>query len=508
MAINTVINTNVMALTAHRNLATVGNKQNKANQRLSSGKKINSAADDAAGLAISEKMKAQIKGLDMASKNSEDAISLIQTAEGSLTEVNNMLVKVRELTVQAGNDTNQKEDRVKISQEVSQLLTEIDSISNRTEFNEKKLNDGTFEKGHFQIGANSGQKLELSIGNMSVMGIGMDQIMDTFGIEKKVDLNITSSQVGVVGEGEAHKVTTNAVTAVNTDDVEGGTLTLKVKNNITGEEEELSFEFSETIVAAGATAKSTAEGVVNGLNKNTAFTDRFSITAGGNGELIIENKAVGGDYTISSVGFTTVKAGGGAGSAKLDANPPTVTTKGSHAKLDIANLAEGETLTIGGKTFTKVAAGNPKEVTNGFEDATQLKDLLAKDKITFDDTTGDIQMVDHQNTGLAGNYSVNEKEVSDKGKDYSKTLDIVDDSLKEVTIQRSILGANQNRLEYTINSLNTTSENLSAAKSRIEDTDMAKEMMNLTNANVLQQAAISILAQANQAPNNITQLLG
>ncbi len=161
MAINTVINTNVMALTAHRNLGTVGNKQNKANQRLSSGKKINSAADDAAGLAISEKMKAQIRGLDMASKNSEDAISLIQTAEGSLTEVNNMLTRVRELTVQAANDTNQKEDRVKIAEEVAQLLTEIDSIADRTEFNEKKLNDGSFQDGHFQIGANGGQSLEI-----------------------------------------------------------------------------------------------------------------------------------------------------------------------------------------------------------------------------------------------------------------------------------------------------------------------------------------------------------
>ncbi len=249
MAINTVINTNMMALTAHRNLGTVGNRQNKANQRLSSGKKINSAADDAAGLAISEKMKAQIKGLDMASKNSEDAISLIQTAEGSLTEVNldmasknsedaisliqtaegsltevnnmltrvreltvqagndtnqqsdrvkiaeevaqllteqtaegsltevnNMLTRVRELTVQAGNDTNQQSDRVKIAEEVAQLLTEIDSISSRTEFNEKKLNDGSFKDGHFQIGANAGQKLDLSIGNMSAYGIGLDEI--------------------------------------------------------------------------------------------------------------------------------------------------------------------------------------------------------------------------------------------------------------------------------------------------------------------------------------------
>ena len=272
MAINTVINTNMMALTAHRNLGTVGNRQNKANQRLSSGKKINSAADDAAGLAISEKMKAQIKGLDMASKNSEDAISLIQTAEGSLTEVNNMLTRVRELTVQAGNDTNQQSDRVKIAEEVAQLLTEIDSISSRTEFNEKKLNDGSFKDGHFQIGANAGQKLDLSIGNMSAYGIGLDEIMDAFGLEKKVDLNAKSSAVGVVGDGVNNQAKTAAL-GNTTAAATGGKLTLEVKNNITGKTENLSFDFNANIQN---NQKGTDE-IVAALKANKEFSDRFDI---------------------------------------------------------------------------------------------------------------------------------------------------------------------------------------------------------------------------------------
>lgn len=287
MAMNTVINTNMMALTAHRNLGTVGNRQNKANQRLSSGKKINSAADDAAGLAIADKMKAQIKGLDMASKNAEDATSLIQTAEGSLTEVTNMVQRLRELTVQGINDTNTKEDRAKIVTEMNELVKEIDAIARRTEFNGKVLTSGKFSKSplRFQIGANADQLLNLSIGPM-------------------------------------------------------------------------------------------------------------------------------------------------------------------HAKQN-------------GLSLTKLVG----EISKAFLD-------------------------------------------TEKASAASNALKHFDTALAKVATQRAKLGATQNRLEYTINNLNISSENLSAAKSRIEDADMAKEMMNLTSANVLQQAATSMLAQANQAPNSITQLLG
>ena len=288
MALNTVINTNVMALTAHRNLGAVGNRQQKANQKLSSGKKINSAADDAAGLAISDKMKAQIRGLDMASKNAEDATSLIQTAEGSMSEVTNMLQRMRELVLQASNGTNTSEDRLKIKTELEQLATEIDSIGDRTEFNKQKLMTGVFSNGiQFQIGANKGQYITLSFGEASVKmsGLGLSELVVSFG----------------------------------------------------------------------------------------------SI-------------------------FSTGGDGGAASGATLVSN--------------------------------------------------------------------------------------------------------IDTALGKIATKRATLGAAQNRLEYSINNLKNSRENLSAANARIEDTDMAKEMMELTQANVLQQAATSMLAQANQAPNSITQLLG
>ena len=283
MAMNTVINTNMMALTAHRNLGAVGNRQAKANQKLSSGKKINSAADDAAGLAISDKMKSQIRGLDMAAKNAEDGVSLIQTAEGAMSEITNMLQRIRELTLQGANGTNTTEDRTKLKEEVSKLSKEINAVAGRTEFNKKALLTGALSEGiTLQIGANGGQTIQVSMASAVIR-------MESLGFDSDL----------------------------------GG-----------------------------------------------SFSD-----------------AVDG---------------------------------GSSAKL-ISNL---------------------------------------------------------------------------------------DTALGKIATNRAKLGAYQNSLDYTINNLKNTRENLSAANSRIEDTDMAKEMMELTQANVLQQAATSMLAQANQAPNSITQLLG
>ncbi len=529
MAMNTVINTNMRALTAHRNLSTVGARQNKANQRLSSGKKINSAADDAAGLAISEKMKAQIKGLDMASKNSEDAISLIQTAEGSLTEVNNMLTRVRELTVQAANDTNQQEDRVKIAEEVASLLTEIDSISSRTEFNEKKLNDGSFQDGFFQIGANAGQKLDLGIGNMSVSGIGIDKIKDTFGIEKKVDLDPKAGAVGVLSDGVKSEASTSVTTDIKVG-AQGNTLTtgtVKIAAIVDGVAQELSFDIDLSSVKGGNNGEITkaelAQGIVNGLNKNKEFSDKFTATVATNGTFKIVANDNGGEVKFAAAGADKVtvtlgndsagvavekNAGGAVGDMKL---ATTGVVDGNHGEINFKNLQDGDTITIGGKTYTKVADKDAaRDTYGGFSTIDELRDMLAADGVNTTKNGNDKLKLDFasEDSPLAGTYSVNAKDVSDKGKEFSDLLDSIDESLKTVTTQRSKLGANQNRLEYTINNLNITSENLSAAKSRIEDTDMAKEMMNLTSANVLQQAATSMLAQANQAPQSITQLLG
>lgn len=182
MASNTVINTNIRALNSHRNLSSVGTSLAKSSERLSSGKKINHAADDAAGLAISEKMRAQIKGLDMADKNAQDAISLIQTAEGSMSEIESMVQRIRELTVQAANDSNATSDREKIANEIRQLQEEITDMAGRTEFNTKTLATGKYSTTakalFFQIGANKGQKINLQIGGMTSTKLGIQGVAD------------------------------------------------------------------------------------------------------------------------------------------------------------------------------------------------------------------------------------------------------------------------------------------------------------------------------------------
>ena len=510
MALNTVINTNMMALTAHRNLGAVGNRQAKSNQRLSSGKKINSAADDAAGLAISEKMKAQIKGLDMAAKNSEDAISLIQTAEGSLTEVNNMLNRMRELSVQAANDTNQQEDRVKIAQEVAELMSEIDSISQRTEFNEKKLNDGSLNDAHFQIGANGSQNLNISIGNMGVDALGLDGLMDAFGIEggSKDGSYITATVRKQDGSDVASTNQAAKAHSVESSQLNGNPLT-----NGDNYSFELTYRDSKGNIKTVKSKSVTAADNNNGKNIADAFQGidipEFKVEQGQDAKYVkFTAKEAGKDSKFDIIGLKAIKDDNTETSIAVAGG---TVVQGDDAyteyNLNTANdFKDGSSITVGGKTYTYRATGaNIKDPKSEFSNKDELFALLEKEGIKVEKgATANYGKFMKINKG----YMVSSDKVSDVGREYSESLKTIDKALKSVTEQRAKLGANQNRLEYTIKNLELSSENLNAARSRIEDTDMAKEMMNLTQANVLQQAATSILAQANQAPQSITQLLG
>lgn len=322
-----IINTNVSALNTYRQMGVNNNAGSKAMEKLSSGLRINRAGDDAAGLAISEKMRAQVRGLDQASRNAQDGISMIQTAEGALQETHNILQRMRELATQAANDTNVTVDRNEIQKEINQLTSEINRISNTTEFNTQKLlsggagtaagGTGTSFTATFQIGANQGQSMQIEIMNMSASALGL--------------------------EGE--------------------------------------------------------EGTTAGLGSSV--------------EALTDNEAVG-EAKFSGTG-----------------------------------------------------------VTNGTN-----------------------------NTSTGGALSVQNHE------DASAAIKVINNAIETVSAQRSNLGAYQNRLEHTISNLNNSSENLSAAESRIRDVDMAKEVMEMTRANILGQASQAMLAQANQKPQSVLQLLG
>ncbi|MGG1443241.1 flagellin [Brevibacillus laterosporus] len=384
------INHNVSALNTHRQLGVNTGASGKNLEKLSSGLRINRAGDDAAGLAISEKMRGQIRGLEMASKNAQDGISLIQTAEGALTETHSILQRMRELAVQASSDTNEGVDRQKLQAEVDELSKEIKRISTDTEFNNQKVLDGSFEDKTFHIGSNQGQNIKLSINDMSNEKLGVT------GLQLKETAVATDIQVGNTS-GDSFKVELKAATAVKNDAVTETTAKIDKDGNIV-----ITLKQDAGVAAKAGDITATKQEVADALKK---IGIEVSVTAG----------------------------------------------------------KEADVLTTAAATSTTIAAATDADDTKGVNISTQ--------------------------------------------KAADKAITTINNALNKVSEERSKLGANQNRLEHTINNLGATAENLTAAESRIRDVDMAKEMMDFTKNNILTQAAQAMLAQANQQPQGVLQLL-
>ncbi|WP_406833077.1 flagellin [Pedococcus sp. KACC 23699] len=346
------INTNVAAMNAYRNLSSTQNAMSTSLERLSSGLRINRAADDAAGLAISEKLRAQSNGLNQATANAQDGISLIQTAEGALNETHSILQRMRQLAVQSANDTNTDQDRTAIQSEVTQLSNELDRISGTTQFNGTKLLNGDAASGlKLQVGANSGDSMSVSIGKMDSATLGIK------------------------------------------------------------------------------------------ATKPSASSANGAAVADASGSLM-------GSFTIKN----------------------------------------NDVLDTAGNKVGAYAAG----------------------KVTWTDTTKTAITFDKAVTDTSNNGAFTVSGAINVGTqaNASAALDTIDNALNQVSSQRADLGAVQNRLQHTINSLSVAAENASAAESRIRDTDMAKEMTSFTRSQILQQAGVSMLAQANSAPQSVLKLLG
>ena len=375
-----IINHNIAALNTHRQLGMNNNAASNNLEKLSSGLKINRAGDDAAGLAISEKMRGQIRGLDQASTNAQDGISLIQTAEGALNETHSILQRMRELAVQAANDTNTGEDRGAIQEELTQLTTEIDRISSNTEFNTKNLLNGSFS-GSFQIGSNSGQKMDLAIDAMS---------SNALGLSGGVELNkVLDADAAKLSEG-TYKVS--------------GTDLLNSEGKVVGQ-----IDVAGEITLADGTSKiALGHAATNGSSVKIDSTGATLTLAKGIGADV--GKLAAGDYTISGT-----------------------------------NVLNGDKL-VGTMTGTTLALAE-----GGTVDMTQFG-LIAGDVASGETFT--IKGVDVSTAANA-----------------SGSLDTLDAAIKSVSEQRSKLGAVQNRLEHTINNLGASSENLTAAESRIRDVD-------------------------------------
>lgn len=468
-----VINTNIASLNAQRNLNKSQGMLATSLQRLSSGLRINSAKDDAAGLAISERFTAQIRGLNQAVRNSNDGISLAQTAEGSLGEVTNNLQRIRELAVQSANATNSASDRVAMQAEVSQLVAEIDRVASSANFNGVKLLNGSFTSQVFQVGANVGETITIaSITDATKVGLGLDNAGATVTNGGSVttalasgDLTINGTDVGVVAKdakliaaaiGNISGVTASATTELNT-----GTFTTSA-NDESGDIYSLTVANIAISVTSSGVGGVTAAKMDTALNAGTILADLaaqgITIKAGttfAGGDLTFVD--ADGDNIVLVEAFSD--ANGSNNTGGVAANSGT-----TYGKIDNIFSAVND-LVIAGANFAYAG------LSSGTTGATA--------------NTLDVSTVAGANLMITA----------------------VDAALNTVNGSRATLGAVQNRFESVVTSLQTSSESMSAARSRIQDTDFASETANLTKAQILQQAGMAMMAQANSLPQNVLSLL-
>jgi flagellin len=470
-----VINTNVMSLNAQRNLSTSGMGLATSLQRLSSGLRINSAKDDAAGLAISERFTSQIRGLNQAARNASDGISLTQTAEGAMGETSNLLQRMRELAVQSANSTNSTSDRQALQGEVTQLVAEINRISSSTEFNGQRIIDGSFSSASFQVGANANQTITFAIGSLKASSIG--GIATATGTEvtaaASTDLTIAvgggaatsiASSAGFTGAANGQDATSAYAKAAAINDA--GIGGLSVTASTTG---------TQAVGAIGGTAADTYNLTINGV---AIYTNQDVATALTNSQL---RDAING--VSNQTGVIASLNGGNMTLAAADGRNITVTESG-----------------------TGFTAGTDGLSVTGGDFATVQRGTLSVSALSTIDIGGTVATVGLNAAIARDALGVDSISIATAAGAQAAILRL-DAALGSVSTNRASMGALQSRFTSAITSLQTTSENLSAARSRIMDTDFAAETANLTKSQILQQAGTAMVAQANSIPQNVLSLL-
>ncbi len=521
-----VINTNVSSLTAQRNLSKTGLGLETAMARLSSGLRINSAKDDAAGLAISERMTAQVNGLSQARRNANDGISVAQTAEGALQTSGDILQRIRTLAVQSANDTNSSSDRQALQAETSQLISEFDRIATTTQFNGLNLLDGNFSKTQFQVGANANQTITFGIGStkavdMASFGVSgdvtasssmvaasaavsdgstanvnrfqtQDLVIKSKGMAGTVNLKASMSADKIAASINAQQSNTGGVTA------RAETYAFLTLTNSTGQMA-LDFNLNGVGIQAFSSSGSTdMDGLVTSINDRSGATgvvaQKVDVPGTGNaGTYRVQLFAADGrDIKMTSV--TAASGTGGATSSALGLqgaydNNGTVTTVGSLASFSATGSVNGNrNSTVGGRVI--IANDTAYTLTSSITATSGGLFAVASTATMAGAKTGALSTVDIS-TVMGSN----------------KALGIIDAALSRVNSTRANLGALQNRFQMTIDNLQTTSDNLAASRSRIKDADFAEETATMSRWNVLQSAGTAMLAQANQGPQAAMQLL-
>jgi flagellin len=501
-----VINSNITSLTAQRNLNMSQSSLNTSLERLSSGLRINSSKDDAAGLAISERMTSQIRGLNQAARNANDGISLSQTAEGALSTVTDNLQRIRELAVQSANATNNSADRTALDLEVQQRLAEIDRVSSQTAFNGRKVLDGSFGNSAFQVGANVGETINLNI----TTGTRTNQIGQIATGTSTVEATVTAlSGTGTIQVGSNTATTVGAsiagaadgqssgsayakAEAINSASVPG--LTASAVNNV----EFVIADTANTLVGDTYSLRINGQDVFAGYDQNAngvlttqQITDAINSQSATTG---VTATLTGADLRLSASDGRDIAIGqdlGGTATGGITAGAAGATTVNGVVFRDgqidaVANATSNSAVAaaVNGGTLTLDALENIVVTGDGDDMGfATVNFTLARDTTTL--STIDVTTLVNANN----------------------TLKRIDSALESVSSLRSTFGAIQNRFESTITNLQTTSENLSASRSRIRDADFASETANMTRGQILQQAGVAILAQANSLPNNVLSLL-
>lgn len=479
------INTNLASLNAQRNLSGSQDKLNIAIQKLSSGLRINSAKDDAAGMAISERFSTQIRGGNQAARNANDAISLSQTAEGSMNEITNNLQRIRELAVQSLNATNSSSDRSALDSEVQQLKSEIDRVASTTAFNGVKLLDGSFSAQTFQVGANAGETISItSISSARTSALGQGYGASQTGTTLTAATGLTAAGQltfaaaggqtydafqGTAIAGDAQSIA-NAVNSVGVPGLTATAIATTYTGSNTGAANSAAGNATLTlngkaitVAMVGAVSATNVTNTLAAINANSAATGVSGVLSGAG----IKLTAVDGrNITMAfAAGTATGATLGDAGISGMAA-----TTYSSY-NLAYAGSASLPALTIGG-TAAATVSGQAGAVLTPATTGTQVALL-------------DVTTVSNANLALAA----------------------IDNALTALNGSRGAMGAYQNRFQSVVNSLQVSTENLTAARSRILDADYATETANLTKASITQQAGVAMLAQANALPQQILTLL-
>lgn len=538
-----VVQHNMQAANANRMLGTIVSSQAKATEKLSSGYRINRAADDAAGLSISEKMRGQIRGLNQASTNAQDGISLIQTAEGALNESHSILQRMRELSVQAANGTETDDDREAVQNEISQLQDELDRIADTTEFNTMKLLDGSLDG---TSGDTSSAGPKFGVYDSNLKGFVTSNVASV-----SVDVAVTAKAgaESAIWDKTGTKLTLNLVkdkvySQQEIDDLITGA---KQENSqATGTPADVSVKFSTGVFSATAaiSGAGTAAGVKATSGAASIVADNASTYVGAN-SINISSKKYGMDNNVTINLSFDAAVGKESVTEKVAA--------AYDASGSITKAGEYDLKLQAGKTYTEedieellkqAGLDYDVELSGPNPDNDDSANTLF---VTDSTATAEVKLANGAGLGDAdaylgqNNYDIGEKGegmtlqiganegqtmdlsigdmsakalgVSGNGIDISnqegasKATTVIDEAIKKVSAQRSSLGAVQNRLEHTISNLDTSAENLQTAESRIRDVDMAEEMVEYSKNNILQQAAQSMLAQANQSTQGVLSLL-